>query len=215
MKTTVKDRLIAYLDYKQISKTEFGRTIGVSNSYVTSIRKSIDPDKIKSIASNYPDLNIEWLLTGNGEMIEQDRLITVLHNPPYTEPTCDGVNVYDINAAANLQTIFNNKEQNVIGKLYIPNLPKCDGALYINGDSMYPLLKSGDLIVFKEINNLMEIAYGEIYLIDYSFNGDDYLVVKYINKSDKEGYVKLVSYNKHYNAKESRRMTAFLVRLIL
>lgn len=69
MESTVKERLIKYLTEKRISKTEFGRKIGVSNAYVASIRESIAPDKIQSIALNYPDLNIQWLLTGEGPMI--------------------------------------------------------------------------------------------------------------------------------------------------
>ena len=69
METTVKERLIEYLKCKGISKTEFGERIGVSNAYVTSIRKSIQPDKLQAIALNYPDLNTSWLLTGEGEML--------------------------------------------------------------------------------------------------------------------------------------------------
>lgn len=65
----VKERLIQYLDIKNISKSEFGRAIGVSNAYVTSIRKSIDNEKIKAIALTYPELNIKWLLYGEGEML--------------------------------------------------------------------------------------------------------------------------------------------------
>jgi transcriptional regulator with XRE-family HTH domain len=66
---TVKERLIEYLKSKKISKSDFGKAIGVSNAYVTSIRKSIDKDKLRSIASKYPDLNINWLLYGEGEML--------------------------------------------------------------------------------------------------------------------------------------------------
>lgn len=69
MADCVKERLTEYLEYEGISKSEFGRAIGVSNAYVTSIRKSIDSEKIKSIALNYPNLNIKWLLTGIGNMI--------------------------------------------------------------------------------------------------------------------------------------------------
>lgn len=68
---TVKQRLENYLKYEKISKTTFGNTIGVSASYINSIRKSIQPDKINSIAQNYPNLNITWLLTGEGEMLTQ------------------------------------------------------------------------------------------------------------------------------------------------
>ena len=34
------------------------------------MRKSIDPEKLQSIAKNYPDLNTGWLMTGEGEMLK-------------------------------------------------------------------------------------------------------------------------------------------------
>lgn len=76
MGTTVKERLIEYLKYKRVSKSEFGRRIGVSSSYVDSIRKSIDKDKLLSIAESFPDLNQQWLLYGMGEMLNSGQVIT-------------------------------------------------------------------------------------------------------------------------------------------
>lgn len=67
---SVKERLTDFVDWLGISKSEFGRQIGVSNAFISSIRKSIQQDKIQSIASKYPELNIEWLLTGEGEMLK-------------------------------------------------------------------------------------------------------------------------------------------------
>ena len=69
MEEKIKDRLEAYLKAKKESKSEFGRKIGVSNSYISSMRKSIQPDKMEKIKKMYPDLNIEWLMTGEGDMI--------------------------------------------------------------------------------------------------------------------------------------------------
>lgn len=65
----VKERLIEYVRYKELSKSEFCRIIGVSNAFISSIRKSIQPDKIQSIALNFPELNLTWLLTGQGQML--------------------------------------------------------------------------------------------------------------------------------------------------
>ena len=67
--TTVKERLTSYLAFKRINKSEFGRIIGVSTSFIASMRKSLQPDKVASIAQNFPDLNIQWLLTGEGNML--------------------------------------------------------------------------------------------------------------------------------------------------
>lgn len=67
---TVKQRLKEYLKYKGVNASEFGRTIGVSSAFVSSIRVSVQPDKVERIALYYPDLNIEWLLTGEGSMLK-------------------------------------------------------------------------------------------------------------------------------------------------
>ena len=58
--------------------------IGVSETYVNSIRTSIQPEKLIKMTHTFPDLNPEWLLTGDGEMlkdnptlppIERDKLV--------------------------------------------------------------------------------------------------------------------------------------------
>lgn len=66
----VKERLREYIKTLNISEREFCRQIGVSVSYVNSIRTSIQPDKMKSIGEKFPDLNPIWLLTGDGEMLQ-------------------------------------------------------------------------------------------------------------------------------------------------
>lgn len=70
MLQTVKERLTKYLEVKKISKSEFGRVVGVSSAYVSSITRTISPAVLKTIGLNYPDLNIEWLLTGEGQMLK-------------------------------------------------------------------------------------------------------------------------------------------------
>lgn len=65
----VKDRLLKFIEYKGLTQSDFGKSIGVSAAFISSMRKSIQPDKIKSIALTYPELDIKWLMTGLGEMI--------------------------------------------------------------------------------------------------------------------------------------------------
>jgi transcriptional regulator with XRE-family HTH domain len=65
----VKERVKEFIKYKGISERVFCSSIGVSFSYVNSIRKSIQPDKMKTITEVYPELNPVWLITGDGEML--------------------------------------------------------------------------------------------------------------------------------------------------
>jgi hypothetical protein len=69
---------------------------------------------------------------------------------------------------------------------------------------MYPLLKSGDIIMYKELNNSIEsIFFGEMYLLSIDLDGDEYVTVKWIHKSEKgEEFIKIVSQNSHHQPKD-------------
>lgn len=71
MEDSVKQRLITFLRYKDISTLAFEKSCGMANGYVNSIRKGIGGEKLKSITLNYPELNREWLLYGEGSMLNE------------------------------------------------------------------------------------------------------------------------------------------------
>lgn len=64
---TVKDRIREYIEYKNISRYKFYKDTGVSNGYLDK-QGSPTTDIIAIILSTYKDLNIIWLLTGEGDM---------------------------------------------------------------------------------------------------------------------------------------------------
>ncbi|MGB0950043.1 MAG: S24 family peptidase, partial [Marinirhabdus sp.] len=95
------------------------------------------------------------------------------------------------------------KEITPLDTLHIPNISKADGAIYITGDGMYPLLKSGDIIIFKQITDVQnDIFWGHMYLVSIKTEDDGYLAVKYVHKSEKgAAFIRLVSENKHHDDK--------------
>jgi transcriptional regulator with XRE-family HTH domain len=138
------------------------------------------------------------------EMIGSE--ITKIHKPiKYMEKIIESqdVTLYDISAAANLKTLFTQKDQNILGKITLPNTPKCDGAMYVTGDSMDPIVKSGDIVCYKEIYDFNNIIYGEMYIVSINMDGDEYLAVKYITRSDKgDDWIRLESHNKRHSPKD-------------
>lgn len=76
----MKQRITEYLKLKGISKLDFANTIGVSHSYLTSMRKGMPTSKLALVQSNYPDLNIEWLVTGRGNMLNTPQHMSVINN---------------------------------------------------------------------------------------------------------------------------------------
>lgn len=111
--------------------------------------------------------------------------------------------LYDLSAAAGLVAIFNNNHISPEDYLRVPNLPPVDGAIYVRGESMTPLLKSGDIIIYKRLElSLDSILWGQIYLLSFEAGGDTFTVVKYLQKSDTPGYVRLVSQNERFQPKD-------------
>ena len=67
---TVKERLKTFIKHNNITTKAFETSIAASNGYVNSITKSIGLDKLEKIIEIYPNLNLTWLLTGDGNMLK-------------------------------------------------------------------------------------------------------------------------------------------------
>lgn len=65
---------------------------------------------------------------------------------------------------------------------------------------MTPVLKSGDIVIYKKMELCEDsILWGQIYLLSYSLESDDFTVIKYIRHSEKDGYIRLISANDFYD----------------
>lgn len=71
---SVKERLIDFIKHRDMSVRAFCRYVGVSETYVSSMRTSIQPDKLHNIIAHFPELNPLWLMTGEGNMLREDIL---------------------------------------------------------------------------------------------------------------------------------------------
>lgn len=66
------DRLFQYLDYKRIKPTRAEKDWGLSNGYLGKQKErnaNLGEEKLLVIIDNCPDLSLEWLLAGKGEML--------------------------------------------------------------------------------------------------------------------------------------------------
>lgn len=134
---TLKDRVRLYCERKNIAITKFEREAKLSNGYFKDTTTRIGDDKIERIHRAFPDLNIDWLTTGHGEMLENENPATCI-----TEMVVVGSTeeiAVDIEALQNdlnittsqLATIINDSEEYLLkcqGKL----LPRHIAALELN-----------------------------------------------------------------------------------
>ncbi|MEI7486940.1 MAG: hypothetical protein WCJ72_05935 [Chryseobacterium sp.] len=71
--TKLSERIKQFIDYKELTLNSFSISVGASNSYFNKILRdnnSIGSDRIEKILRTYPEINPEWLILGNGEMLK-------------------------------------------------------------------------------------------------------------------------------------------------
>ncbi len=203
----IKSRILQYAEYKGFSKRKIYIESNIANGTLDK-KSGLSEDSIEKFISTFTDVNANWLVTGQGEMLKSSPVENNLIVPDNKygtkslERTYDEQNIPMFNAFATASVISLFKDTNsleIVDTIRIPNMTKCDGAIPIIGDSMYPLLKAGDLILYKTVHDLQLLLYGNMYLVAINMDGDEMLMVKYIHKSSKHDYIKLVSENRHHD----------------
>lgn len=80
----MKERLMEFIKVKDISNRKFLLKCGLSGTYISTLTGNPSGDTLKKIEAAYPDLNTDWLLTGEGEMLKVPATVTV-YNPTQEE----------------------------------------------------------------------------------------------------------------------------------
>ena len=62
------DRLKLFIKSKGLGQTKFEERVGFSRGYISKVKTSIGADKLSNIVEAFPDLNLDWLITGKGKM---------------------------------------------------------------------------------------------------------------------------------------------------
>ena len=66
----MKARLLEFLKSQGISQNAFEDSCNLTRGTITKLNLGLRSDKLAQIASAYPQLNLRWLLLGEGEMLE-------------------------------------------------------------------------------------------------------------------------------------------------
>ena len=165
------------------------------------MRKGLGVDKLENVLNAFPDLNRDWLLYEEGEMLKGKLKTFKLKQEAHLSSR--QVPLYELTATAGFLTLYQELSSAVEDYITIPNLPPVDGAIYARGDSMSPLIESGDIIIFKKVDLTPDnILWGNIYIISYTVDGDDFTVLKYLRHSSRDGYIRLESFNSRYDPQD-------------
>lgn len=72
MESIIKERLIEFITSQKMSINKFEKECGLSTGYIKNMRKSVSPDKLRSIVQKFPELNPGWLMAGEGNMLKSN-----------------------------------------------------------------------------------------------------------------------------------------------
>ncbi len=203
--TMVGSRLRLLRKELKMTQDVLAQRLGVGKAALSMIEtgRSSLSSRNRNILVQEFNVNPEWIDSGMGDMFNTQPGINKFTLRTDNTLPLQSVPLYSIEGTAGLVPLFSSETQSEpLNYIHIPNLPKCDGAIYVVGDSMYPLLKSGDIVLYKQLSDVTDIFWGDMYLISIDVDGEEFVTVKYIQKSEREGYIKLVSQNAHHADKE-------------
>ena len=172
----IKDRLTKFLEYKGFGQLKFEQGAGLGRGFVNKVGFNINAKSLEKIANAYPDLNIDWLRTGHGNMLVGDSEET-LYNEPNNEreetrqvnnPSMAAKLVYLLPIAAqggSLNDFVLSVKEGDCEKIISP-VKDADFAMPVCGESMAPEYPNGSQILIKKINEKAFIVWGNAYVLD-------------------------------------------------
>ncbi|MDR0982014.1 MAG: LexA family transcriptional regulator [Culturomica sp.] len=188
------NKLMSFIEYKGMSMGKFEKSINAPNATIQKLLKgkgNIMSDKLENIARVYPELNLDWLLRDDVNMIKDAP--NFLYEPiiaqninPKPHIVADEGNIVDFKSLLS---------KGVSKKLFLP-VNNYDFSLEMRGNSMYNpagdrSIKDGDLLTCKFCDKSSAIQWGEV----YAFITKVGISVKILSSSDKAGYVSCIALN--------------------
>jgi phage repressor protein C with HTH and peptisase S24 domain len=154
-------------------------------------------DKCEIICYQYPDINLEWLITGKGEMLKPN--ISKDKSKAQASPSepGKGIPLVSTEAAAGFGSdAFSIKESDVIQTYIIPDFQDIQFMLRVKGNSMSPSFQSGDIVACRVISNPSFIQWGKAHLIATHSQG---MLIKRLRPSKEALHYRCISDNAEFD----------------
>lgn len=189
----VKDRLISFIKSLGIGQAKFEKNCNLSNGYVNSTKGNISIQKLDSILQTYPELNRDWLLYGEGEMLKTDAQETQNEASAMFEE--EKFYTYKLPIAALGGPLDGWGATDPIMpwqcERVVSPVKGVDLAVPVVGDSMAPDYPNGSTVYVKKINPASFIYWGQVFVLDTE-NGT---ILKEVQPCDDDSCIECHSLN--------------------
>lgn len=155
------DRFLQYLDFKSITENRATIECGLSQGLLhqaKSGKSDLGYKTIDKILDKYQDIDKNWLLTGEGEMLkgEQKPELNELNVVPLLPVSAQGGSLNDF-----VLSVKNEDCEKIISPIR-----GADFAITVSGESMAPEYPSGSKVLIKKIDEKAFIEWGRCYVLD-------------------------------------------------
>lgn len=177
----MRRRIVKYLSYKGISKYKFYQDTGLSNGYLDK-NADLNSSSYEKISSQYKDLNMEWVRTGEGEMLK---------NPAPEEKVSEKTLIpfySNVVSVGGINERIANVDEGVDAEVQMIDtgdwFRSATSAIVQYGDSMveYP---HGSILAVRRLTDFRNITTGKSYVIETN----DYRVTKQLVDADPEYFL--------------------------
>ena len=195
--TNIKERVLYFIENQGEKKETFFEDLGMSYANFKGVQKksALGSDKIDKILSKYPDLNLEWLFSGKGEMLKSEPTKTETSK----EESVKGIPLVNATAIGGYgNNVFSFEERDVKDYYVIPKFKhkQVDFMIEVEGSSMYPKYNSGDVVACRIIKERNFIQWNKTHVIATREQG---IIIKRIKPSDVPNSLLMISDNESYD----------------
>lgn len=185
--------ILALIDhYSNGNKTQFANLLGITPQGLSTWIKRETFD-IELVFSKCEDISSEWLLTGEGDMLKQERRAEPAHQ---TENPKEGIPLIPFSAMAGALT----GEQSVLEyeceRYVVPAFSGADFLMPVKGNSMMPTYISGDIVACQRVPmSGLFFQWNKPYVLDTAQGA----IIKRIKPGSDKQHVLIVSDNTDYD----------------
>lgn len=228
--STIKDRILTFLQMNCIKKSDFYQCTGLSDSNFKGKNRQSQPggEMLVKILTSYPNLSADWLLTGQGDMMKgsninlhdtqienSDETEKVIDDIPVAYPTTkpgEGIPLIPISAMAGALTGEVSVLDYECDHYVVPIFKGADFLVNVKGSSMYPKYASGDIVACKRIPMTdLFFQWNKVYVIDTNQGP----LIKRIKRGKDDAHIKIVSDNENYEPFELPLNAIYAVALVI
>lgn len=147
--SNIKERILYLLENKGVVKDKFFKEIGMTYGNFTGEAKKtpLNSTAISNIFSKFPDVNLEWLLTGNGQMLKVSSHLNMVEEPgaEYQKPSPKP------DELAEMKVVITSMEEKM--RLMEDKMKLLEEKVTINKKLKY--LKDSQKIIMQGVGNLL------------------------------------------------------------